>query len=182
MIQAARGAFWAWSVDHYQYNSVEPLLLRLQDEFHLNVNMLLWTCWCATRFEPMTDAVLREAMQLTKPWAANVTTPLRAARRYLKSPGALETDTEIVSLRAAIKDSELTAERVEQSLLERLASTRLSSIERDPAQFESLAIHSLAAYAALAGTAEMAGLTRSLLESLASHIFMQAPQSAVTGD
>ncbi len=43
MSQAARGAFWAWSLEHYKRQGVEPLLLRLQDEFHLNVNMLLWT-------------------------------------------------------------------------------------------------------------------------------------------
>ncbi len=130
----------------------------------------------------MTDAVLREAMQLTRPWAANVTAPLRAARRYLKSPGALETDTEIMSLRTAIKDSELTAERVEQSLLERLACTRLTIAEKAPAAFKSRAINNLTAYATLAEAAETTGFTMSLLESLASHIFMRAPQSAVIGD
>lgn len=182
MSQAARGAFWAWSLEHYQCDGVEPLLLRLQDEFHFNVNMLLWTCWCATRFEPMTDAVLREAMELTKPWVANVTTPLRAARRYLKSQGAVETDTGIMSLRAAIKDSELMAERIEQSLLEQLASARLIITEKDPAQFKSCAINNLTAYATLTEAAETAGFTMSLLESLASHIFIPAPQSAVIGD
>lgn len=182
MSQAARGAFWTWSLEHYQHDGAEHLLLRLQDEFQLNVNVLLWTCWCATRFEPLTEEIVSEALDLTGPWTANVTAQLRAARRYLKSPGDLATASEVLSLRDAIKNNELAAERIEQSVLEQLAADRLGSVSGDQTLCDTRVRHNLSTYAALTGVMDAPGFTTSLLESLAGHIFMGAPQSAVIGD
>jgi uncharacterized protein (TIGR02444 family) len=175
----ANGAFWSWSLEHYQRNNVETLALHLQDEFDFNVNILLWACWCAEEFEATPDLVLRQAIELTAQWTANVTSPLRHARRYLKAPIQQSSVETTASLRTQIKQSELDAEQVEQSLLEALAEAALKKAPKDHGQTQIRARRNLSAYAALIGAAKKQGFATSLIESLINHIFSAPPHAAV---
>ncbi len=166
-------AFWEWSLSRYARDGVEPVLLRLQDEFGFNVNILLWCCWCADHFGDAPEPVFRKAIDFTSQWSANVTKPLRAARRYLKTPPP-SAPSGAEALRARIKDAELKAEAVEQSYLEALAQNALQPAARgeDP---RPCARRNLAAYTALIGAARLKGFTISLLETLIDRIFPETP-------
>lgn len=165
--------FWAWSLDRYARDGVESLALRLQDEFGLSVNALLWACWCATRYETAPELVMRKAIDMTGQWSAGVTAPLRAARRFLKDrrePDGAE------SLRGQIKGAELTAEKLEQTMLEALAASALTPAPaNEKEEILSRARRNLAAYAALARAAKRKGFSTSLLHDFIDRIFGPEP-------
>lgn len=164
------GVFWSWSLERYQRPGVEDLLLRLQDSFACNVNMLLWLCWTAEQYAPASDIVIRKAASLVSDWNAGVTENLRAARRVLKQSGL--GDADISALRNAIKDAELTAERIEQRTLEKLARSALPPTDNKAGdEILSTARRNLAAYAALSGAVRKDGFSTSLLHDLIDNIF-----------
>ena len=155
--------FFDWSVDHYARDGVEPLLLRLQDDFDFNVNLILWGCWAANHFEEIPEALWRQAFEQSDGWAKNVTASLRHARRYLKVATDQE-DEAALTLREDVKNAELTAERIEQSRLEALAK---ASLAKDiPADVESRARRNLILLAQLHGASSHKNFSVSLLESL----------------
>ena len=119
--------FWTWSLDHYERGGAAEILLRLQDEHHLNINLLLWCCWCAERFEPAPPTLMREAEKATRDWNERVTVPLRSVRRYLKH-GEEGEKKRRKALRKTVKDAELAAEKVEQGRLEALAADALAPL------------------------------------------------------
>lgn len=170
--------FWQWSLKHYACNGVEPLLLRLQDDFDFNINIALWCCWCADHFEAAPDLSLRNAIDRTDKWNAQVTQPLRSARRYLKSD---ETTAGAATLRGQIKDAELAAEKEEQMRLEALAESALSPLSEKSAPAPR-ARRNIAAYAALTGAAQKKNFTVSLLEELIDRIYASSPHEPANGD
>lgn len=123
--------FWSWSLDRYERNGAAETLLRLQDEYALNVNLLLWCCWCAEFYEPLSDPLAQQAGTTTKLWNERVTGPLRSVRRYLKSGEEAE-KKQRKTLRKNIKDAELLAEKVEQTRLETLATNQLRLLADQP--------------------------------------------------
>jgi len=146
--EAARLAFWSYSLATYARDEVEHLCLRLQDDHGFDVNVLLICLWVAEadRAVVRSDeiAALRAA---TAPWMADVVEPLRRVRRRLKNPLAYQLTTDVSDpCRSIVKTAELEAERIEQLLLVR-------SLRRDrraeKASAKEAAIESLAAYATL---------------------------------
>lgn len=165
--------FWAWSLERYAREGVESLSLRLQDEFALNVNMALWSCWCATRYETAPDIVVRKAMDVSGQWSAGVTAPLRGARRFLKGRREPEGSED---LRRRVKAAELRAEELEQMMLEALARSALTpAAAKDDSDVRMRARRNLATYAALAGTAKTKGFSTSLLHDFIDRIFGAEP-------
>lgn len=167
--------FWDWSVRIHDAPQVAERLHKLQDRLGLNVNILLWCCWCAMRFAgPLPDLLLRKAIDLIAPWSRDVTGALRSARRYLKKPPAQAEPAAVAALRENLKVLELDAERVEQSMLERLAEEMLAR-SGEPANALREARRTLARYAGLAGVVRMEGFSTLLLDDLARAIFPAAP-------
>jgi len=159
---------WTWSLERYARDGVESGALKLQDEFGLNVNLLLWACWCAGRYQPLPDLIIRKAIDLTSGWSREVTAPLRTARRFLKTPPP-QVDIEMSeSLRTRIKAVEINAEQVEQSILQNLVTANLEPATQTSPQ--ATARRNLAAYSALSGAPRKAGFSVYLLESLIDHI------------
>lgn len=178
MTAESEGDFWSWSLARYAQDGVEAAALKLQDEFNLNVNIVLWACWCAESYEPLPELVIRKAEDLIGHWSRDVTTPLRTARRALKIP-PIQADRQMTDgLRAAVKDAELSSERVEQSMLEHLAMENLAeATATDP---QGAARRNLAAYASLAGAPKKPGFSVYLLESLID-LILPAEQDRNTG-
>lgn len=171
--------FWPWSLSHYDRKDVETLLLQLQDEFGFNVNIALWCCWCGGHYEAAPELALRNAIDQTGEWGANVTGPLRAVRRFLKAHQATKT-TSGENLCEKVKQAELNAENEEQSRLELLAAKALVALggdmENSPEEQRKRARRNLAAYAALIGAAKRNRFTVSLLEELIEKIYPTPPQ------
>jgi uncharacterized protein (TIGR02444 family) len=139
--------------------------LLLQDNHGLNINLLLWSLWCATRYETPPELVVRKAIDLTRRWSTDVTAKLRSVRRALKEPPAEASSVEAQELRARLKDDELMAEKIEQSMLESLAEGNLLRLTQ-AAGAAARARKTLASYVRMTGAAKSPGFSVSLLENL----------------
>ncbi len=165
----APGTFWAWAAAVYAQPGVADSLIAAQDNAGLNVNIVLWTCWTATRFDNAPDAAIRRAVEAVAEWHQQVTAPLRAARRGAKP---FESDPDFAGagdIRKTIKGAELKAERIEINILDRLARRLLKPV--DGVGTQARARRNLAAYASLAGAAKHSGFSTALLHKIIDHIF-----------
>ena len=167
-------AFWDWSTDIYARPGVENALLTLQDKFALSVNINLWCCWCADRYQSeLSELQLRKAIDEMAPFQANVTGPLRAVRRYLKT---VNQSDDAQSVRATVKEAELGAEKLEQEQLCILAARFLDNGAPSPdaeldANAGAMARRSLARYASLSRARERGEFLVSDLEALLQAVF-----------
>lgn len=115
-------AFWAFSLDVYARPRVAELCIKLQDDYGFDVNLMLLGLWLAktgpTALDEQGLAALRAA---AAPFNDNLVHPLRRARRWAKPLAGTASDPEAEAVRrdlyAAIKQSELKAERLVQSAL-----------------------------------------------------------------
>ncbi|MCA8888959.1 MAG: TIGR02444 family protein, partial [Parvularculaceae bacterium] len=113
--------FWAWADDIYRDAHVQELLLRLQDEFALDVGMLLWCVWHAHRFGELDRLTLLHGYERAEKWSGNVTAKLRSVRRELKRDDLAGLDDGVKELRASVATVELAAEKVLFDALERVS-------------------------------------------------------------
>lgn len=100
-------SLWDWSLRVYR-GDVPGILIDLQDSHGQNVPLLLWAVWCTG--EGIHPDVL-QAIAVARAWD-DVITPLRTARRQLKTMGH-------ETLRTAVKAAELQAEKALMEVLER---------------------------------------------------------------
>ncbi len=161
--------FWTWSLNHYQQKTVSNVLLKLQDGAGLNVNLLLWCLWCAKPYEELPQLVLRKAHDLTSRWSADLAINLRQVRRALKSPPKQANAEKAKTLRDVIKKAELSAEEIEQLMLENLARENLK-LTNDIVGYEQRARRNLVNYASLSGASHHEGFSVGHLESLVESI------------
>ena len=110
--------FWRFSLSVYAAAGVADECLALQDEFDVDVNLLLFCAWAGTKRDALTRADIADADAVVATWRNDVVRPLRAARRALKR---IEGD---IGFSAKVKATELEAEQVEQALLHRHARAR----------------------------------------------------------
>jgi len=156
--------FWRFSARVYSRPGVSDACLQLQDDFDLDVNLLLFCLWCAAagpgRLKPDDFEQLE---QRVGGWQTETVKPLRAIRRRSRD----ELGDELAEFfRAAMLRIELDAERVEQELLFRWASERRREAEIDvPAE----AARNLVVYLSSKGvaTGQVAPQIRALLGSIA---------------
>ena len=126
--------FWDWSNAVYRRPGVADRLLALQDSADLNVNLILWCAWIGLERGAVKAKAVRKAASASADWSSAVVAPLRAARKALKSAPDEADGSE--ALRKAVKNAELDAERIEQSMLERMAP---EDIEGEPGAAAALA-------------------------------------------
>ena len=122
-------SFWEYSCRIYSLASVREACLQLQDEHDLDVNMLLLCCWHGTTRGEFAERFLAQALSLSQTWSANVVSPLRGARRWMKaqlaqdSPQKALVSESFISLREDIKALELRCEQHQQSFLQATCTT-----------------------------------------------------------
>lgn len=113
--------FWRFSLAVYGGEEAGRACLGLQDRLGADVNLLLFCCWLGvTRGRLLRSDEFGRLIRAVAPWRNNVVEPLRAVRRYVKQTGGADTGLtfeRVASLKAAVADNELRAERVEQGLL-----------------------------------------------------------------
>ncbi|MEM9495825.1 MAG: TIGR02444 family protein [Pseudomonadota bacterium] len=164
--------FWTWSLDRYAGERVATTLIDLQDRFSLNVNLVLWCCWCAEGYEPVPDAAMVKAHEAVSTWSSAVTGPLRGARRFLKTSQAAAAAPEASLLRIEIKRLELDSEKIEQILLTSIAENDLTaSPGADETSRRKRAGDNLRSYAKLAGADGRDGFSDMKLDAAAAVIF-----------
>ena len=172
--------FWSWSIERYRQNGVDSLSLQLQDEHSLNVNLLLWTCWCAEHFETAPQSAINAAIEVANEWNRPITTPLRKVRRVLKTKTTIKRAKD---LRTQIKAAELGAEQIEQELLEELAKSALTPIrlEQSPKTIER-AMQNITSYVNFIVSQTVDPSLTSLLHEFVERIFAESdPTRAAKG-
>ncbi len=151
---------WAFSLRIYARPGVAQACLALQDKAGMDVNLLLFALWTASRGQRLTAADMARVDAATRPWREGVVRPLRAARRALKAQGGTEAAQQ---LRNQVKRAELEAERLQQAAMEALLPPQTERMSD-----AGLARANLAAYADGAGLALPDAETEVLAQAIRS--------------
>jgi len=109
---------WDFAVAIHAAPGVDEGLIDLQDNHGQCVSYLLWAVWTARSGRAADAAVLARAAALARGWEAEVTAPLRAARRALKRDWTPVPDDPREALRSDVKAGEFAAERLLMEALE----------------------------------------------------------------
>ena len=135
--------FWRFSLRFYREPAVADACIALQEEAGIDVNLLLFLLWHATRARVLSKKEVEELETAIAPWRDATVIPLRGVRRALKSPPDLVTRPAAEQVRTRIKAAELEAERLQQEAMYALAQVRPFGEAGSP---EEAARTSIAAY------------------------------------
>lgn len=112
-------SFWTFSLSVYDNSAVQRECLDLQDRHAIDVNLLLFCAYAgAVHGAVLSPADLRRAGEVVHDWHAQVVNNLRAARRALRSFSRSPSQVGFDSFYDSLKERELEAERLEQTMLE----------------------------------------------------------------
>ena len=100
--------FWNYTLEVYGVDRIREIVLRWQDDYGCDVNMVLCCCWLASRQQRLTDGQLAELQRVGAQWRSQCLLPLRNIRRYVKPQANAE------SLYRQLKDAEISAEKWHQ--------------------------------------------------------------------
>ncbi|NYT67602.1 TIGR02444 family protein [Pusillimonas noertemannii] len=144
-LEARFDELWEFSLSTYKMQGVSTACLRLQDEYDLDVNVLLLCLFAGSRGHTLSvqDFTLIETR--VSPWRKSIIQVLRAARRSLKSERR-SSGKIIEDLYTDVLATELKAEQYEQYLI---ASTVAISKGASDA---SIISHNLVGYLRASGT------------------------------
>jgi uncharacterized protein (TIGR02444 family) len=144
--EASSGSpFWRFSLAFYRRPKVADACIALQEQAGVDVNLLLFLLWQATRGREFSQADVAALEARIAPWREMTVVPLRAVRRALKAPPALVEAPAAEAFRTRIKAVELEAERLQQEAMHALA--RSDPPGRPGAAPPAAARASVAAYA-----------------------------------
>jgi len=166
---------WHWALETYGRGTVKHKLLALQDDFSLNVNILLWCCWTASAGRQVQRMEILNAVEIANHWSAQVTGPLRQARRGSRlMPAWLKAPT-TEALYDDIKTVELAAEKIELVLLARLVTdaAMVRNMGEGTLADDALDIarRNVMAYLAEIGAARIDGFSVSPIEAYLEAVF-----------
>jgi uncharacterized protein (TIGR02444 family) len=108
--------FWQYSLQVYANSKVREICLQLQDEFSLNVNLLLLGGWTANQNIQLSAEDYCQLGQMIAPLEQQGIRPLRQIRRNLSLRTLLNNGWQ-EELRQRVLNVELFAEQIEQALL-----------------------------------------------------------------
>ena len=119
MTNAADSTFWSFTLDLYGKSGVAPALIGLQDRLGLDVNMLLYCCWCGADGKVLSREDLKAVEAVAEPWQSEVVRPLRSLRRRLKGGfGAMPADR-VEAYRKRVNELEIEGEHIAQNAMGR---------------------------------------------------------------
>jgi uncharacterized protein (TIGR02444 family) len=138
--------FWRFSIKFYAVPDVAPACLTLQDAAGIDVNLLMYLLWSASRGRAIAADEVRAFDRTLAGWRDTAVIPLRTLRRALKSAPPLLAPAAAERYRNKIKGVELEAERLQQEAMFALDDTVRFSTAADPA---TAARTNVAAYQAI---------------------------------
>lgn len=105
-------SIWHFALDFYGREDVSAACLALQDEADVDVVHLIAVTYADWIGQPLQAEEIKCLRDVLGAWRAGVVIPLRAVRRFLKTPVAgFEARTE--ALRSTVKSVELKAEQLQ---------------------------------------------------------------------
>jgi uncharacterized protein (TIGR02444 family) len=164
MTAASGSPFWRFSLRFYRQDGVADACITLQEEAGVDVNLLLFLLWHATRKRTLSASEIAEVERRIAPWRTMTVIPLRTMRRALKLPSALVAGAPAELFRTRIKAVELEAERLQQEAMHELVGP--SAMGAPAPSLEAAARANIEAYAATCGRAFPSPATETLLAAL----------------
>lgn len=143
--------FWDFSLEVYARPGLSEACLALQEEFGVDVNMLLFCMWLAQQGRALDDAAAGGCMAIAGPWQNGMVTPLRALRHACRDDTSLAPEGLRESLRQELLRVELHAERIEQELLLDFSTAAFTSGSAAAPRSPATAERNIATYFAAAG-------------------------------
>ena len=86
--QAWSMSLWDYAVKIYAFDEVKKQCLRLQDEYHANVDIILWCCWLRSEGITLPQSAMDEALINIDTVNQTTLLKLRSVRRSVASTGA----------------------------------------------------------------------------------------------
>jgi uncharacterized protein (TIGR02444 family) len=140
--------FWRFSLNYYRQAGVAEACIALQDDYGVDVNLMLFLLWLAANGQQMSLENIKELDQAVRDWRDLTIIPIREVRRGLKGAPTFVEAGKQEAFRTKIKAIELEAERLQQeALYARSRSTPCGSETRPP----TAARANLAAYEGMLG-------------------------------
>ena len=164
MTAASGSPFWRFSLRFYRQDGVADACITLQEEAGVDVNLLLFLLWHATRKRTLSASEIAEVERRIAPWRNMTVIPLRTMRRALKLPSALVAGAPAELFRTRIKAVELEAERLQQEAMHELVGPSAMGVASS--SLEAAARANIEAYAATCGRAFPSPTTETLLAAL----------------
>ena len=163
---SAQGSpFWRFSLHFYRQPKVADTCIALQEEAGVDVNLLLFLLWQATRKRALTTAEVAEIERRVGAWRDMTVIPLRTLRRALKSsPPPLVAGATAELFRTKVKAVELEAERLQQEAMYELAGAMPWG--QGASSLADAARGNIAAYEAMGGKAFPKPAIETLLAAL----------------
>ena len=162
---SAQGSpFWRFSLRFYRQPKVADACIALQEERGVDVNLLLFLLWQATRKRAFAAADVKELEGRIGGWRDMTVIPLRTLRRALKSPPPLVAGAAAELFRTKVKAVELEAERLQQEAMYELADA--TPWGQDAPSLADAARGNIAAYEAMVGKAFPKPAIETLLAAL----------------
>jgi uncharacterized protein (TIGR02444 family) len=121
--QAETSPFWRFSLHFYREAGVSDACIALQDEYGVDVNLLLFLLWVAAEGRQLSAEEVRKLDDRVRDWRNLTVVPIRDARRKLKNARTLVEPPQQEAFRTKIKAVELEAERLQQQALYALAQS-----------------------------------------------------------
>ena len=156
-------SLWDFSNQLYNREGIASVCLRLQDEYRLDVNLLLFCCWCAHFERELPEETWEKILDFSNQWKSQVVQPLREVRKWMKlesSPYSQE--NQFFVLRDRIKMDELAAEKIHQDFIE----SNLQNLLETKTEFSDARANSLITKLLQTNKIEKDGEINALLETL----------------
>lgn len=113
----APSPFWKFSLAIYGRQGVPPACLTLQNGSGVDVNVLLFGLYAASRGRRLDADNVTAIVAAVDAWKSHVVVPLRGVRTWLKQPTDFFNNAGASALRDRVKGIELEAERLQQEAL-----------------------------------------------------------------
>jgi uncharacterized protein (TIGR02444 family) len=128
----AETPFWRFSLKFYRQPSVSEACIVLQDEFGVDVNLLLFLLWLASDDRQLSAEEVRMLDDNVRDWRNLTIVPIREVRRKLKGAATLVDPGTQEAFRSKVKTIELEAERLQQEALYAFAKSGPLGAEASP--------------------------------------------------
>jgi len=115
--------FWRFSLYFYRQPGVSGACIALQDEYGVDVNLLLFLLWLADDGRLLSADEVRKLEDQVRDWRNLTVIPIRNMRRKLKGARTLIDAGQKEAFRTKVKAIELEAERLQQQALYALAQS-----------------------------------------------------------
>jgi uncharacterized protein (TIGR02444 family) len=109
--------FWRFSLSFYRQLGVAEACIALQDEYGVDVNLLLFLLWLADEGRLLSADEIKKLDEKVRDWRNLTVIPIRGIRRKLKAAHTLVEAGQQEGFRTKIKALELEAERLQQQAL-----------------------------------------------------------------